>query len=172
MEGKRKVIKIEDNIVFIEFDDKTIGKYLITNFISNPYIGELVEFTKDGLIYESKNSINEENIVENKRAVRILEIIAWILFLIYIIFLIYSTLNDLNYNYLFYNIGSLKNQSNYLLDIFLFIYLLIIGIFFNNTKNTLMKILFFIGTGILILLLILVYLYYLFIYIACMVCLI
>ena len=167
MEEQRKVIKIEDNIVSIEFADKTIEKYLITNFISKPYIGELVEFTKDGLIYESKESISKE---ESAKTDKILEIIAWCLLFVFTAFITYMTIHNKTLNLIIVSVGSLHNKETYIADGFIFFYLFTTGLFLH-TKDILLRIIFTIMTSIIIILAIFIFLINIYVFVSCVVCL-
>lgn len=87
MKENIKIIKIEGNIVYLQFSNKKIRKYLKDNFLNEPIIGQEVEILKNGLIINSTKKTNY------KKKNKILQILPAIIVLLIFLVLYYTILN-------------------------------------------------------------------------------
>ena len=161
MKENIKIIKIEEDIVYLQFPNKKIRKYLKDNFLNEPIIGQEVEILKNGLIINSTKKINY------KKKNKILQILPTIILLLIFLVLYYTILNKDG------------NNINIQIDTIIYVYsitILVLAIMYaffihNEILGTILATLIIIPLTILAIYLIIRFLVILWGFVACLSCL-
>ena len=83
-----KVVKIENNIISLEFTNLSIRKFLRDNFAKEPYVGQKVEILDNGLIVEVEKKEEIKKVAS--KSLQALSISMLIIFLILLTLIIYK----------------------------------------------------------------------------------
>ena len=128
-----KVVKIENNLISLEFANMSVKKFLRDNFSKEPYVGQKVEILNNGLIVEVQKKENEKKTPD--KALQICSIIMLIMYILLLISIIYRKI-------IFYN--SIGITFGILAYIFITLVMFCLSAFFVNNKiiNFISKLLF------------------------------
>lgn len=130
-----RVAKIEGEIIYLEFPNKTIKKYLKENFVKEPFIDQKVEFLNNGLIIEKQVVPVKEKKPNKKLQFVSLAALTIHILVMFIKLILGNPLSEIYFMNLLINLYILAT---------LFIFVLYTYYVNNKTLNILLKVLVFI----------------------------